>query len=142
MTPVVRKWAPPILALVAVVLLPWAFWLSTALPSRHLSEHWDVAWAGFDLLLAGLLAATAFAAMRRLPLLPALATASGSLLIVDAWFDVVTSDGGHELAMAVTLAVLCELPLAFLCFWVARDAERLYTAARSWRRTEASAGTE
>jgi hypothetical protein len=132
-SPVVLKWAAPIFALVAVVLLPWAFWLSTALPSRHLSAHWDVAWAGFDLLLAGSLAATAVSAMRRALFLPAIATASGFLLLVDAWFDVVTSDAGHELAMAVTLAVLCELPLAALCFWVALDAERFYSTASRLR---------
>jgi hypothetical protein len=135
MSPVLRKWAAPIFALVAVALLPWAFWLSTALPSRHLSEHWDVAWAGFDLLLAAALAATALAAFRRWPMLQDAATASGSLLLVDAWFDVVTSDSGRELAMALTLALLCELPLAALCFWVARDAERFYSAARRLRRT-------
>jgi hypothetical protein len=136
MSPVVRKWAAPIFALVAVVLLPWAFWLSTALPSRHLSEHWDVAWAGFDLLLAGTLATTALSALKRSPLLPASATASGSLLLVDAWFDVVTSDAGRELGVALMLALLCELPLAVLCFWVARDAERFYSTARRLRKSE------
>ena len=136
MSPAVRKWAAPIFALVAVALLPWAFWLSTALPSRHLSEHWDVAWAGFDLLLAGSLAGTALSAMRRSPILQGTATASGALLLVDAWFDVVTSDPGHELAMAVGLAILCELPLAALCFWVAFDSERFYSTARRLRGTE------
>jgi len=135
-SPIVRKWAAPIFALVAVALLPWAFWLSTALPSRHLSEHWDVAWAGFDLLLAGSLAATALSAMRRSPVLQGAATASGALLLVDAWFDVVTSDRGHELAMAVGLAIFCELPLAALCFWVALDSERFYSTARRLRGTE------
>jgi hypothetical protein len=120
----------------AVALLPWAFWLSTALPSRHLSQHWDVAWAGFDLLLAGSLAATALAALRRSLLLPASAMTSGALLVVDAWFDVVTSEGGRELTMAVILAVFCELPLAGLCLWIAMDAERLYSAARRLRRVE------
>jgi hypothetical protein len=118
---------------VAVALLPWAFWLSTALPSRHLSEHWDVAWAGFDLMLACSLAVTALSAMRRSPTLEGAATASGALLVVDAWFDVVTSDAGHELVMAAALAVFCELPLAALCFWVALDAERALAAASRLR---------
>jgi hypothetical protein len=131
-----RKWAAPIFALVALALLPWAFWLSTALPSRHLSEHWDVAWAGFDLLLAGSLAATAVAALRRSLFLPASAMTSGALLVVDAWFDVITSEGGHELTMAVVLALLCELPLAGLCFWISQDAERFYSTARRLRRAE------
>lgn len=134
----VRRWTPFVFGAVAVGLLPWALWLSMALPGRHLSEHWDVAWVGFDLMLAGALAATALAAARRSPLLTAAATTAGSLLVVDAWFDVVTASTSRELLDAVVLALLCELPLAGLCFWVAKDGERFYAAARRFRRRSAA----
>ena len=130
----VRRWSPFVLGGVAVALLPWTFWLSIALPASHLAERWDVAWVGFDLMLAGTLAATALAAARRSPLLPVGATAAGVLLVVDAWFDVITSDSGKELGMALAMALLCELPLAAFCFWVARDGERVYVATRRLRR--------
>src|SRR5262249_40545373 len=50
--PRVRRWLPPLLALIALALVPWALWLGTVLPSHEVAEHWDIAWAGFDLILA------------------------------------------------------------------------------------------
>lgn len=116
----------PLLALAAAFLLPWAFWLMRTLPSNHVSRHWDVAWVGFDLGLAAALAATALAAIRGSAWLSAAAGAAGTLLLVDAWFDALTSDSSRELAVAVAEAVLVELPLAALCFSIARDAERAW----------------
>jgi hypothetical protein len=44
---------------------------------------------------------------------------AGTLLIADAWFDVVTARGtAATLAMTEGLAI--ELPLALLCIWVAQ----------------------
>jgi len=48
-----------------------------------------------------------------------LASIAGTLLVCDAWFDVVTAEPGGELAWALVFALLAELPLAALCFWVA-----------------------
>ncbi|MER7689684.1 hypothetical protein [Streptomyces sp. NPDC097610] len=39
------------------------------------------------------------------------ATATAALLVVDAWFDVTTSQPGPELATAVVMAVCAELPM-------------------------------
>lgn len=123
--PPVRKWIPSFFGLLAVALLPWTLWLTQNLPSRHLSLHWDVAWGGFDLALASALGATAVAALRRSPWLEGAAVAAGTLLLVDAWFDVVTSSGS-EVGVAVAEAVVFEIPLAILSFWIARDAERFF----------------
>jgi hypothetical protein len=100
-------------------LVPWAVWLALRLPRRHLAEHYDVAWAGFDIGLAFLVAATAIALWRRSPILPVLGSVAGTLLFADAWFDVLTSDGGRELGWAIGGAVLAEVPLGILCFYVA-----------------------
>ncbi|MFF2514628.1 hypothetical protein [Streptomyces sp. NPDC058086] len=43
------------------------------------------------------------------------AAARAALLVVDAWFDVTTSQPRPELATAVAMAVCAELPLAALC---------------------------
>jgi uncharacterized SAM-binding protein YcdF (DUF218 family) len=43
--------------------------------------------------------------------------------MVDAWFDVVTADNRHELAVALFLALLAELPLALFCLWIAGRVE-------------------
>jgi hypothetical protein len=110
--------------LLALGLLPWALWLTQTLPSRHLSHHWNLAWGGFDLALALAQLATATAALRRSAWLEGAATATGTLLLVDAWFDVLTSGTGAELALALGAALLVEIPLALLSFWIARDSER------------------
>src|SRR6266571_4964992 len=127
------KWVPALFALVGIGLLPWTLWLSVALPSHHLARHWDLAWAGFDVLLMSTLLGTAVAAVRRSPLLVGAAAAGGALLIADAWFDVLTGGPGDDRLLAVVLALAIELPLAVLCFWIVFDAERFYLAAGRWR---------
>ena len=64
-------------------------------------------------------AAAAVVALRRSRLLPIAGSATGALLVADAWFDVLTSSGGRDIAEAVAMSVLAELPLAFVCFWLA-----------------------
>ena len=48
----------------------------------------------------------------------------GTLLITDAWFDIVLESHSDELRKAIYLAVFAELPLAALCFWIAYRTER------------------
>lgn len=113
----------PLFALAAVVLVPTVVLLLVVLPSTHRSEHWDIAWGGFDIVLALLLLAVAVTAWRRSPWLEGAATAAATLLFVDAWFDVLTSSTRGELVLALVEAVFVELPLALLCLLLARSAE-------------------
>lgn len=108
----------------ALFLVPWALWLSRSLPSTYSARHWDLAWAGFDGALAIALGLTTLSAVKHSPWLVAAASSTATLLIVDAWFDVLTARGGSELATALLEATLVELPLAALCLWIVRDTER------------------
>jgi hypothetical protein len=123
----------PLFALAAVLLVPVVVLLVVVLPSTHQSEHWDIAWAGFDVVLALLLLAVAVTAWRRSPWLEGAATAAATLLFVDAWFDVLTSSSRTELVLAIIEAVFVELPLALLCVLLAREAERRLAPAGSPR---------
>ena len=105
-------------------LLPWTLWLSQSLGARHVTNHWDVAWSGFDTGLALLFLGTAFAAYRRSPWVGALAAATGTLLVTDAWFDCILESHSDELRNSIMLAVFAELPTAVLCFWIAYRTER------------------
>jgi hypothetical protein len=118
------RWVVPLFALGAAVLVPTVVLLVAALPSTHQSEHWDIAWGGFDVLLALLLLAVAVTAWRRSPWLEAAAAAAAVLLFVDAWFDILTASSRTELIVAVAEAAIVELPLAFICFLIARSAAR------------------
>jgi hypothetical protein len=114
-----RRWLLFLLGGVAVALLPWTAYLSATLPSEHVAHHWRVAWIGLDLAEAAALVATFVALLRKSPAVTVLASIAGTLLVCDAWFDVVTAEPGGELAWALVFALLAELPLAALCFWVA-----------------------
>lgn len=130
-----RPSSPVFLAASALFLVPWSLWLASSLPCRYLSEHWGIAWAGFDTALAAALAVTGVAALRRAPWLDRAAVAAVTLLAADAWFDVVTSRGAAAIALATTEAVAVELPVALLCIWVA---QRFATPATRERKTLAT----
>jgi hypothetical protein len=120
----VVRWTGPLFVLFCVILLPWTIYLAAALPTHQLSPNYDVAWAGFDVLLLATLAGTAFFALRRSRYLSTAATAAAALLVVDAWFDVMTSPSSGRIE-AVLLAVLIELPLACVCMWLSHHAHQL-----------------
>jgi hypothetical protein len=115
--------AGPVFATFSLLLVPWIVFVAAQLPARKLSANYDIAWAGFDVFLFAGLAATAVCAFRRSRWLPLAASAAGTLLVVDAWFDVVTSQGGRDLILAIASAALVELPLSALCWFLAQQAE-------------------
>ena len=117
------RWIGFALAAAALAVLPWTVWIFSALPDRQVVAHWWLAWGGFDVALACALAATGLSVLRRSQMTGAIAAVTGTLLLCDAWFDVVTARGSTQFMTAHGLALLVELPSAFVCFWVARNAE-------------------
>jgi hypothetical protein len=109
---------------IGIGLLPWALWLSQSLKPFHHSAHWDLAWSGFDLGLAVCFVGTAVSAHRRSPWVGAFAAATGTLLLTDAWFDVVLESHGNEARTAVFEAIAFEIPVAAFCYWIAYRTER------------------
>ena len=118
------RWAGPAFVLFSVALMPWTAYLGYTLPSREASPHYDVAWAGFDILLLLVLGSAGYFALRRSRYLATAATTAATLLVVDAWFDVMTSPGS-QLAESLTLALLVELPLAAVCAWLSYHTQQL-----------------
>jgi hypothetical protein len=124
----VPRWAAFLLASVAVGLVPWTLYLTYALPSRHVTHDWKIAWAGFDTALAAALVATAVGVLVSGAWVEATAAVSTTLLVTDAWFDIVLADGGSERHEAIVLAVVAELPLALFCLWIALNVEHALRA--------------
>lgn len=118
------KWTGPLFALFSLILVPWTIYLGETLPAHQLSPHYDVAWAGFDVMLLVGLGTTAYFALRRSRYLAVSAAATATLLIVDAWFDVMTTPG-DQVAESIVLAAVVELPLAGVCLWLSLHTEQL-----------------
>jgi hypothetical protein len=126
---VVPRWIFPLFVVLSLAMVPWIAFLAVELPDEHLTTHWQLIWIGLDTGEAVTLAATGVAVARRSLWTPVFATATGTLLLVDAWFDVVSASG-RELAAAVVMAACLELPLAALCFWISRNVEHVLEHAR------------
>lgn len=94
-------------------LIPWIVYLGFSLPTEYHARNWPLAWIGFDIVLVLMMAATAYFGWKRrvVLLLPAFGT--GLLLLVDAWFDIVTADAG-DVWISLGTALIGEIPLAVL----------------------------
>jgi hypothetical protein len=132
--PQLPRWLAPLLGFVALFLIPWTLYLTFTLPSRHVTDHYDLAWVGFDIVLAIVFAATAWATVRQQRWLVPLAAVTGTMLLCDAWFDIVTSQSGGEIVEAALEAVFGELPLAALCAYIVLDVERFQETLDRLRR--------
>ncbi len=119
-----RDWVVVVFAAIALGLLPWAVWLGTTLRPDHTTHRWDVVWTGYDVGLALAFGLTAISAWRRSLWVGPFAATAGTLLLVDAWFDVILESHGNDLRMAIFEAVFAEIPVAALCYWIAYRTER------------------
>jgi hypothetical protein len=118
-----REWVILLFGAAGLGLVPWTIWLAGTLRPTHESPRWDIAWSGFDAALTLLFLSTAYAAWRRSPWVGVAAGATGSLLVTDAWFDIILSSDNDELRTALVLAAVAELPAAAVCFWIAYRTE-------------------
>ena len=116
-----------LLLLCGIGLIPWIVGLGLTLPARYSAHHWRLAWVGFDVALLTAILMTAWAAWRLRQVVILAAIVTGTLLVTDAWFDVVTSGSHRDFVISIATAVLAELPLAAVMFHTAHRALRLTT---------------
>jgi hypothetical protein len=139
-TRVVPRWIGWLVIGAGALMLPWVAGLVFILPTRHEAAHYGASWIGFDLALSGMLLRTGWLAQKGREHIELSAAMTGTLLLVDAWFDVVTADSHREQAIALLLAVGGEIPLAAFCLWIAgrvefrrqRRAEAMSKLLRQW----------
>jgi hypothetical protein len=120
----VVRWTGPLFTVFSLILLPWTIYIAGSLPSKQVSTNYDAAWVGFDVLLILALASTGYFALRRSRYLATAATATATLLVVDAWFDVLTTPGVQRIE-SIALAAFVELPMASVCIWLSWHAQQL-----------------
>lgn len=102
----------------SVGLIIWTIYLGWRLPKVYVSQHWKVAWVGLDTLEVVALLLTTWAAYQRRVVLIAFATASATMLILDAWFDVTTARSG-DFRQSLVTAIVVEIPAAVVLYAVA-----------------------
>lgn len=105
---------------VSVGMVPWIVYLALTLPKTYRAAHWTLLWVGFDVALVVVLVSTALAAWRRRQIMVPLLLVTATLLLCDAWFDVVTSFGRPGGWISMVTAVCAEIPLAVAFLWLYR----------------------
>jgi hypothetical protein len=100
-------------------LIPWTILLSIILPPHYVSQHWDIAWVGFDSFECLLFAVTSFLAFKHSTWTALTSTMLGTTLLIDAWFDITTARPIRDIRTATFEAFVLEIPLAILSFILA-----------------------
>ncbi len=108
-----------------IVLAIWTGFLAVTLPPYYRAGGWRGAWVGFDIALLAALAATGWAAWRGRQVLIICLIVLATLLLCDAWFDVVLDLRTPGFQLSLLSAVAVELPLAGLAIAGARRLLRL-----------------
>lgn len=104
----------------AAILVPWTVFLGVSLPPKYDAGHWNILWTGFDVGLIAVLGYAAWAAWFRRQVLATTAIVAGTLLLCDAWFDIMTSIGRRDQWVTLLTGFAVELPLAVFFLWLYR----------------------
>jgi hypothetical protein len=104
----------------AFILFGWIAYLLEALPDSYRANHWKIAWVGFDFGMAVVLLVTSWALWKRRQVAIPGAMVSATFLVIDSWFDVVTSNTGWDQRLAIASAIFIEIPAAFILFRFSR----------------------
>jgi len=103
-----------------MALIPWTILLGLTLPPKYDAGHWNLLWTGFDVGLFFVLGYAAWAAWFGRQILASIAIVAGTLLLCDAWFDIITSIGHRDQWLTLLTGFGGELPLAVFFFWLYR----------------------
>jgi hypothetical protein len=114
-----------VIATCCVLLAAWTAMLAATLPMQYRAGGWRGAWVGFDVALLIALGATGWAAWHGRQVLILCLTVVATLLLCDAWFDVVLDIRTRGFTMSLLTALAVEVPLAVLAVLGARRLLRL-----------------
>ncbi|MFI2612886.1 hypothetical protein [Kitasatospora sp. NPDC018619] len=96
----------------AAALIPWIVYLAVTMGAgEYTVRRWGVAWVGLDVAEVLGLVAVALLARRRDVRTSPVAAVTGTLFLVDVWFDTVTSHQGMDYVESLSFAWLTAGPL-------------------------------
>jgi hypothetical protein len=120
------RWMPVGLLVIAGGLTAWIFELGAVLQGQAEVRNWSSVWVGLDVLEVVGLALTAVLLYRGSAYLSAVAGVAATLFALDAWFDVLTAQGGAAWYESLGSAVFAEIPmtvvLGAIAVWAAKGA--------------------
>ncbi len=121
------KWDAVLVVIVAscIILAGWTGYLAVSLPRFYRAGSWRGAWVGFDIALLVAFVVAGWAAWRRRQLLIMSLIVLATLLLSDAWFDVVLDVRTPGFWDALASALVIEVPLAIIAIVMARRLLRL-----------------
>lgn len=128
---VVPRWVVAFFLGGAVVLIPWIVLMFTVPDVVNVPKHWELVWGGFDCFLVLGFGRTAFNLIRRSPRGAVTAAMTGTMLLIDAWFDVLTTHRGG-LVVSILMAVFAEIPCAVICFYVSRRITNVFEQTKEY----------
>jgi hypothetical protein len=105
-----------VLLVSAAALVPWTVFLGLSLPGNSDAGPWT----GFDVVLLSVLAYAGWAAWFRRQILATTAIVAGTLLLCDAWFDIITSIGNSDEWVSLLTGFGAEIPLALFFLFLYR----------------------
>lgn len=108
-----------------IILAAWIGYLTVSLPIFYHAGSWRGAWVGFDVAELVVFAITGWAAWRRRQVLIMCLIVLATLLLCDAWFDVVLNSRTAGFLSSLLSALLIELPIAVIAIVVARRLLRI-----------------
>ena len=109
----------------AALMAPWTLYLAVTLPRHYSAHHYWLGWAGFDVALVAALVATGLSIRRGTPSVTRYSAVAATMLVIDAWFDVLNAATGSDVVVAAAMAVIVELPLAYICWQLSVRRTRL-----------------
>jgi hypothetical protein len=131
------RWFIPFLAVCCLALIPWTIGLALSLPRTYVTANWRALWTGFDVVLPGCLAVTAWGPWKQRQILVPSSIITSVLLLRDAWFDLLTANGHRDLIVSAASALFGELPLATML--IPTSIRPLHAGARTARALEQDA---
>jgi hypothetical protein len=114
-----------VMLVICVFLTAWIVLLMRTLPSQYTSRHWRGVWVGLDIAELAGFAATAWAAWHQRQVVVFCMVFTGTLLLADAWFDLMLDAGTPGFTTSIISALFAEIPLALVLFYAARRLVRI-----------------
>jgi hypothetical protein len=132
-------WFRRLCLIAVVVLIPLFITVASVSPRTQQLHNLRLFWSGLDVFELIGMALTGWCLMRRSPHVVGAAAITGTLLMSDAWFNIITTIGKPHRAALVMAFV--EIPVAIYAFVIARREVSSWTVGHSGPLTATTATT-